>query len=328
MNNKKKNILILVAVLCVIFLGSAAGYFVFSYYEKKNVVDGAVENPSQNQQNTIYYEDKEYVYNQNLTNILFMGVDNEEEVVLSETPGKGGQADVIMIISLDDQTKTARILQISRDSMTDVDIYRWNGDYYTTVQAQLALQYAYGTSGETSCWAVKKTVSELLYELPIDGYLSMSINGISIINDAIGGVEITIPEDYTYIDPAFVKGETIVLNGEQAERYVRYRDTNVTGSNNSRMVRQTQYISALLSAVKSKVGEQGDDYEALFSLVSPYVVTDLSGDQMNELAQYQVLMDQIEFVPGESVAGEEHDEFYVNEEELQKLILKLFYKQK
>ena len=85
--------------------------------------------------------------------------------------------------------------------MTDIDIYDANGNYYTSVNAQLATQYAYGNAEQSSCWAKKKTVSELLFDLPIDGYVSLNIDAISTMNDAVGGVEITIPEDYTVIDP-------------------------------------------------------------------------------------------------------------------------------
>ena len=65
---------------------------------------------------------------------------------------------------------------------------------------------------------MKKTVSELLYGMPIAGCFSMTIEGISTLNDAIGGVSITVPEDYTDIDPAFVQGTTLTLTGEQAEK--------------------------------------------------------------------------------------------------------------
>ena len=153
-----------------------------------------------------------------------MGIDKDAEVSLSNMPGTSGQADCLMVISLDKSNETARVLQVSRDTMTDVDLFDVSGKYYTTVQAQIATQYAYGNGVQSSCFATKKTVSELLYDLPIDGYLSLNLSAISILNDAVGGVTVTVPEDYTDIDPAFTAGTTITLNGEQAEKYVRKRD--------------------------------------------------------------------------------------------------------
>ena len=95
----------------------------------------------------------------------------------------------------------------------------------------------------------------------------------------------TVPEDYTAIDPVFVQGSTITLNGELTEKYIRSRDTSVLGSNEQRMERQTQFVQALLEKVKST--EDG----------------------------------------GEVQAGEEHDEFHVDDASLQEMIINIFYKE-
>ena len=286
---------------------------------------GEVISQADSSHNTIVYEGNTYEYNSNLENYLFLGVDTKEEVVLQDTPGTAGQADCIMILSMDKETREGRILQISRDSMTDVDLYDANGNYYTTINAQIATQYAYGNGKDTSCWAMKKTVSELLYGLPLDGYISLNIEGIRAMNDAVGGVTITIPEDYTFIDPAFVEGSQITLTGEQAERYVRYRDINQQGSNNGRMKRQVQYIPALISAIREQAGSSGDFYGTYQNILAPYMVTDMSVDQINRLSDY-ALSDEVAYVPGEAVPGEQNEEFVVNEEELKELLIKMFYK--
>ena len=46
------------------------------------------------------------------------------------------------------------------------------------------------------------------------------MSGIVPIVDQIGG-DMTVPEDYTAIDPVFVQGSTITLNGELTEKYIR-----------------------------------------------------------------------------------------------------------
>lgn len=199
-------------------------------------------------------------------------------------PGTSGQADCLMVISMDKSNETARVLQVSRDTMTDVDLFDVSGKYYTTVQAQIATQYAYGNGVQSSCFATKKTVSELLYDLPIDGYLSLNLSAISILNDSVGGVTVTIPEDYTDIDPAFTAGTTITLTGEQAEKYVRKRDITVLGSNNGRMQRQMQYIPALIQSIRKKVGSGGDYYKMLEPILEPYMATDLSATRSISLA--------------------------------------------
>ena len=225
MRNKKIKTVLL--PLCAILLAFVLLLAIASMLEKKTSQSGKTQDSGSKEEvvsqadsnhNTIVYEGNTYEYNSNLENYLFLGVDTKEEVVLQDTPGTAGQADCIMVLSVNRKDKTARILQISRDSMTDIDLYDINGNYFTSVRAQIATQYAYGNGKDTSCWVMKKTVSRLLYDLPLEGCMSLNIDGIHAINDAVGGVTLTVPEDYTSIDPAFIKGTQITLNGEQIGR--------------------------------------------------------------------------------------------------------------
>lgn len=280
---------------------------------------------SQASDHTIEYNGHTYEYNTDLENYLFIGVDKKEEVTLQATPGTAGQADCIMILSANKQTQKVKVLQVSRDSMTDVDIYDANGNYYTSVEAQIATQYAYGDGKQSSCLAMEKTVSELLYDLPIAGYVSLDIAGIHAINDAVGGVTITVPEDYTYINSAFQKGAELTLTGDLAELYVRYRDINQEGSNNERMQRQTQYIPALISTIRQNTSGVVSYYNLYKDVISPYMVTDLGATQIDRLSSYE-LDEETEYVPGKVVPGEVNEEFYINESQLKELLIKMFYK--
>lgn len=314
------------AVAAAILLVGAAGFYIGVMLPMRQEPDTGDRNVvSQSDLNTITYEGKKYRYNSNLLNILFLGIDKNEETGEDYLPGDAGQSDCIMLLTLNKETKEARILQIPRDTMTEVDLYDVNGNYYTTVQAQLATQYSYGNGGTGSCWATKKTVSELLYDIPIDAYLSLDMASIPIINDAVGGVTITIPKDYTNIDPAFEKGTTVTLTGKQADSYVHYRDTSVAFSNNERMQRQVQYIPALITAIRNKVGAGSNYYEFFYPLVEKYMVTDLMEDQINKLADYNLVTSEVQYVPGEGKQGEIYEEFHVDEKKLQEIIIKMFY---
>lgn len=275
--------------------------------------------------NQITYDGKQYSYNTNLMNILFLGIDNTDMLTEDNLPGEAGQSDCIMILTLDKEKKEGRIIQIPRDTMTEVDLYDASGNYSTTVTEQIATQYAYSIGGKSSCFATKKTVSELLYDLPIDGYLAMEYSSIAIVNDAVGGVTITIPQDYTMIDPAFEMGATVKLTGEQAHDYVRWRDTNASFSNNDRMERQVQYIPALINTIRKHVGDEGNYYKKLYPLVEKYMLTDLNEDEMNALAEYELVTSGIQYLPGEGKKGEKYEEFYVDQEKLQKMLIETFY---
>lgn len=296
-----------------------------NYVEKQ---EKEYEVMSQTDHDVVYYNGEKYKYNSDIKNILFMGIDNDAGIQTNNLPGEGGQADCIMLLSLNKETKKGTIFQISRDSMTEIDIYDSNGNHHSTMQGQLALQYAYGSGAKNSCWAMKKTVSELLYELPISGYVAMDIAAVAKVNDLLGGVTITIPEDYSAIDAAFVQGQTVTLSGEQAEKYVRYRDVNEMGSSHTRMQRQVQYIPALFETFDAKVGDDEAEMKRLYSGVSEYLVTDLSGDEMEELMEYTWDTENVTFLNGEIVQGEEFEEFHVDNDALQKTIIELYYQKK
>lgn len=63
----------------------------------------------------------------------------------------------------------------------------------------------------------------------IDSYMAADLEIIGSLNDAVGGVAVTIPTlGMEQADPEFVFGQTVRLDGEQAERFVRFRDTGKT----------------------------------------------------------------------------------------------------
>ena len=276
-------------------------------------------------QETVTWDGKEYVYNENLINILFLGTDSSDMLDTTYIPGDAGQSDCIIILSLDEEIHQARILQINRNTMTNIDVYNMAGRVVETLYAQIALQYAYCTGGENSCYAVKNTVSELLYGLEIAGYFTLDISGVAEINDALGGVEITLSEDYTQIDSSLTAGSTILLEGELAEKFIRYRDTDEFNSVQDRMERQVIYITALIEQIK------GSGKDAVYDLLSPYfdtyILTDLTAEELNSLASYTYLTDEVAYLPGEALQGEVYEEFYADDEELQALVIEMFYTQ-
>lgn len=314
MYNKKRKRIILVITASLI--GALTLFALWDYGRYKDDIDNYI--PSQGEQEIVYYEGEAYKYNSQIKNILFIGIDNDAPISYQNMTGAGGQADCIMLLSIHRKEKTVKVIQIPRDSMTEIDIFDDNGNQYTTMEGQLALQYAYTNGAKTGCWATEKTVSRFLYGLPIDGYVAMDIAGISRMNDLLGGITITMEADYTDVDPAFGKGKTLTLTGEQAERFVRYRDTDATGSSHERMRRQTQFIPALMQAMEGKTEEVYKDLE-------PYVLTNLSGNDIDSLMTYSKEVDEYVYIEGEIRQGEEFEEFYADEEKLKNIIIKMFY---
>ena len=271
---------------------------------------------------TITYDGKQYKLDTSVRTVLFMGIDQQAKADLSGTPGENGQSDSLNLLVMNTGTRKAQVLQISRDSMVDIDIYSVGGEKLRTEEGQIALQYAYGDGAERSCQLTSDKVSDLLYGVRIDNYLSLTLEGMVVATDAVGGITLTVPEDYTAIDPAFQQGATVTLNGELAEKYVRTRDIEVLDSNNQRMDRQSQFMSALIEKL------QGIDstarYASLYTELEPYMVTSMTADELKDISEYSVSEEMLR-VPGEIIEKDGHAQYLVNNEELQKIILELFY---
>ncbi len=317
----RKRVLLVLLFLLLLLAGVFILWKVFGEEQKPKWDD----NLSQGEIDQITYEGRQYSYNTNLVNILFLGIDKNDELREDNIPGEAGQSDCIMLLTLNEETKKASILQIPRDTMTQIDIYDANGEYSTTVTEQLATQFAYSIGGERSCWATKKTVSELLFDLPIAAYLAMDMSAVDEVNDAVGGVTITIPEDYTRIDPAFEKGVTLKLTGKQAYDYVHYRDYDLAFSNNGRMQRQFDYVPAFINAVRGNVDVSGKGYEIMKPFLGKTIYTDMEAAEIDALAEYDLKTSDMTVLPGEGKKGEKYEEFHIDAEKNQKFLIETFY---
>ena len=327
---KRKLINLVALILCVLV---AAAIFFFlkkdrDDYEKtvQEAKEKAEEmNGSQNGVDIISYNGKKYKENTSIKSYLFIGVDEREDDFVDEelTPGTAGQADCLILLILNIDTNEANILQINRNAMTELDIYNELSAVDKTVTGPVCLQYAYATGGKRSSIAQRKTVEELLFNISIDGYLTMSLPGIADINDAFGGVDVTMENDYTWIDQSFVQGSTVHLEGEAATRFVQSRDKSVFNSVQDRMDRQTAYVTSFINSLKNMQGESIAG--KLSQFIGSTVLTDLKASELNELINYDYNTDNVLYLPGEMVQGEEYEEYNVDNTELEKMIVDLFY---
>ena len=90
------------------------------------------------------------------------------------------------------------LISVSRDTMCDIAILDESGDVSGSARAQLALSYSYGDGLATSAALTREAVSNLFYGLDIDGYAAFYMGGIADLNDALGGVTLTVQSDYPF----------------------------------------------------------------------------------------------------------------------------------
>lgn len=186
-----------------------------------------------------------YVPKKNIETYLFMGVDADGKVKKAEDYGQSGQCDVIMVLVRDLSKATYQTLVIDRNTMCEVKSLDLDGSYLATTTNQIALAHADGDGLEISCENVVDAVSNLLHGQKIDGYAALNMGAIGTINNLVGGVTVTIEDDFSQADPSLKMGETITLTDEQAVTYVRGRMNVGDGTNENRMHRQSEYMKAL-----------------------------------------------------------------------------------
>lgn len=279
----------------------------------------------------ISYNGKIYEYKEDIMTFLIMGIDKNNEVVEVDEGTEGGQADALFLAVMDPDDRSIKVIGINRNTMTDIDVYNETGSYVTTIEAQICIQHGFGNGLEKSCEYQKQAVSKLFYNLPIHGYAAINMSAIPTINDAVGGVDVTVLEDLTRIDESLVEGQNVHLMGKSAFYYVKYRDTSVFGSADMRLARQKQYLNAFIktakNTAKSDIGVALDVYQAVSSMMT----TDITADEVAYLApilvDYQFDSDSFYMLDGETVMGEEFEEFYADEDALYELILEVFYRE-
>lgn len=291
--------------------------------QNKEAETGTEVEASSTDYSEIIYKGEKYTYNKDLKTILFLGIDKNQDDVDPEFTGTAGRSDCMILFLVNTKDKTAQMVSIPRESMTDVEIYSVDGQYLGMVNEQITLQYSYGDGGKKSCWLAKKTLSKMLKDIPIDAYMSMELDGIAAVTDLIGGVTITVPEDYTSIDPSFKQGETLNLKGELAEKYVRKRDITVFASNEGRMERQNQFIRALVPQMKEKFSS---DIQSLLDATTNYITTDMDADEMQTFMTCS-LTDQTLTIPGERISTGDNspEEYHLDEDALMQMIVELCY---
>lgn len=283
------------------------------------------------QEGWVKYNGKIYAYNQDIMTFLFMGIDKNGDVKEVEEGTNGGQADALFLAVMNPHDKTIRLIGINRNTMTDIDVYNQEGSYLNTVTAQIAVQHGFGNGVEESCEYQVKAVRNLFYSLPIHGYAAINMSAIATINDAVGGVDVTVLEDLTRIDKSLKKGESVHLMGDSAFWYVKYRNTGEFASADRRLERQKQYLNAFVGEAKQAAKQDISIVLDLYKTISSQMVTDVTVDEVVYLApiltDYQFDSDNFYILEGETIMGERFEEFYPDEDVLYRLILEVFYEE-
>ncbi|MBE6684211.1 MAG: hypothetical protein E7592_00995 [Ruminococcaceae bacterium] len=327
MRKNRRTILLFTAFLVCIALVSAVLFNLDRIMLAINGTPAGNSNDRTDTLDTVYIDGEAYRPKSTVKNYVIIGID---QYGATESNGYA-QADFILVLSFDSADNSYRVIPINRDTMTEILVYdAFSGESKETV-AQIALSHNDGTYTEISNTRksknTTKAVSDLLYGVEFKNYVSMSMNTIGIIVDHIGGVEVYVEDDMTSVDERLVAGQTVMLDGELATKFIGARGGVSDGTNVSRIKRQMVFFDAFIEkASSSQIDEELllECYES----VEDYIVTNagegIFGEISEKLSSYE--KKETIMIPGESKVGKKYMEFYVDEEGLKDIVTDVFYK--
>lgn len=279
----------------------------------------------------ITYEGKRYQYNSLITTVLYAGIDSFGKI---EETGflNGPRADTVSLVVLDKKHKKMTIMAFNRDTMTEIREYSVAGRDRGRFINHLGYAYTYGDGGKISCENLKLAVSDMLGGIPIDEYVITNQTSMPYINNLAGGVTVTVPnDDLVEKYPELYKGAVVKLDDSNISDYLHYRDTTIYFSNEGRIERQQAYVSAYITQAKQQARENPEGTWNKLEDMSDYLQTSITKNKYLNLLN---LLSQVDFTEsdyyrpeGEDVPGENHDEFYLDEDSLRKKVVELFYEE-
>lgn len=325
MNTKKRHLKYMAILLGAVFF-VAAFFMLLTIWENRQ--SGHFEPDFE--EGVISYEGQDYVRKDRLETYLVLGLDRYENSQVSASHGTGVQADFLLLLVFDNEAKQSTAIQINRDAMTKVNKLSIGGTSVVssyTQQIALAYNMVDDDNDKIRCRNTIDSVEHLLSGAKVDHYFALTMDAVASSCDVVGGVDLTVLDDFTGIDDTLVQGQEVTLTGEQALRYVRTRYGLEDSSNNARMERQQQYINAWYDKAISLIHSDDSFIISLVDAIDDYVVYDSSDQKLQKLIEkfndYEFM--GIRQLEGETKVGEEFMEFYADEAATRKLVIDLFY---
>ncbi len=190
-----------------------------------------------------------YVRDTEIVNFLVMGRDKD-----------AWNTDVMMIVNFNMREGSLSVLQIPRDTYTEID--GMHGRLNTMMKIKRNAAYSENkrlSQTELIKAGMQKTVKALEKSLciQIDGYAIVNLEGFRNIINVIGGVYMDVPYDMDYDDPdqdlyIHLKKGPQVLDGSEAEMFVRFRSGFVQGDI-GRVNSQKIFLTALFKQLQTNL---------------------------------------------------------------------------
>lgn len=254
-SKSKKIFLTLLGILLAIIL-VIVGVGAKMYYDVKSTADDAYEtvkrSGSEKRQVNLSEQDP--------FSVLLLGVDTG---ALGRT--EQGRSDTMMVATVNPSTNESLLVSLPRDTYAEIVGHN--------TEDKINHAYAFGGA------AMSMDTVEKLLDIPINHYITINMEGIEALVDAVGGIEVNNPFEFTYEGTTFPKGSQS-LDGEMALKYSRMRYDDPNGDY-GRQERQRQIITGVSKKVLSTNGLT--NYQSILTTMGENVKTDLSFTDMRTL---------------------------------------------
>ena len=217
-------------------------------------------------------------------NFLMVGIDRSSQKKgddLNDAGVDDGNTDMILYVHFNNETGEMKMLQIPRDTMVTTD-RSVSGNYRINNIAKTQA----ADSNSMNMTALCEQVSNM-YQLPIDGYMTIRLEMLVQLVDTFGGIELYVPQEMDYKGSHLDQGYQ-TLNGDACEFLLRTRHIYPNGDI-GRLNMQRQFYSALFRRLKS-IGNIWD-VAKLTPAVLNYMETSLSASQLVSFAVSMLKID-------------------------------------
>jgi anionic cell wall polymer biosynthesis LytR-Cps2A-Psr (LCP) family protein len=215
--------------------------------------------------------------------------------------------------------------------MVDVEVnYASSNELYKTERMQICLAYDFGTDDFSSSQLVARAASRVLYNVPIEYYFTLNMDGVYALADVVGGVLVDPLETIPGTD--IVAGQQIVLNGVNAAKYVQWRDTTQLHTALGRQARQMQFVKALAAKTLNTAKGNPTALVDIYNTMTGYATTNLEASEVSYLATVMA-NGSAEFdtvsLQGESVFNDESpwEQYILDKASVYQTVLDVYYEQ-
>jgi polyisoprenyl-teichoic acid--peptidoglycan teichoic acid transferase len=282
-------------IIAVLFL-LAGGAYAYSIYHSLNKAVNTMHDPIEREKSSKREQEVKFE-GRDPFSVLLLGVDEREN--------DKGRSDSMIVLTVNPEVKSVKMISIPRDTLTDI-VGHGTRD---------KINHAYAFGGVE----MAMDTVENFFDIPIDYYVQINMEGFEDIVNAVGGVTVQNDLNFNSGGYTFNKGE-ITLTGKEALAFTRMRYEDPRGDF-GRQLRQREIIQGVINegASVSSLWKFDDIFDALGNNVK----TNLTFDEMVDIQKhYKAASKDIQQIQIKSGSGTKIDGIYyylIPDEELSEI---------